>query len=225
MILAQPIERKARPQRLAMLHPDTADLQEPCHLIGGEIAGRLVAGDAVFVQAARLGTRIEDHHLMPLHRQTMRGRKARRPRAHDRHALARRLGAGEGMHTRRHQAVGGETLQAADLDRLALGHLTHADLLTKLLGRADAGAHAAKDVLRKDRLRRRLGRAGGDLADEQGNVDRRRTGRHAGRVMAEITAIRRHARLMRVKPWRDVGEISRQRLGAQTARHDSRRQG
>jgi hypothetical protein len=55
------------------------------------------------------------------------------------------------MHARRHQRVGGVALQPPDLDRLALGDLAHAGLLAERLGRADAGAHAAEDVLGEDR--------------------------------------------------------------------------
>jgi hypothetical protein len=93
------------------------------------------------------------------------------------------------MHALRHQRVGGVALQPADLDRLALGRLAHAGLLAQRLGRADAGAHAAEDVLVEDRLGRRLGRAGRDLADEERDVDRGRAGGDAGRIVAEIAAV------------------------------------
>ena len=58
--------------------------------------------------------------------------------------LPGRRRAGERMPAPRHQRVGGEALQPADLHRLALGRLAHAGLLAQRLGRADPRAHAAR---------------------------------------------------------------------------------
>ena len=197
-------------QSLAGFNADAADLQKPIHLTRGKVIGRFVARDPVFVQATRLRTGVINHHIMALHRQTVCTGQTRRPCPHHGHGFARRLGALEGMHTLGHHRVGGKALQAADFHRLALGCLTHAGLFAQLFCRANAGAHAAQNVLIKDRLGRRLGRAGGDLADEQGNVDGRRAGRHAGRIVAEIAAICRHPGLVPVKRGfviREVGLI------------------
>ena len=76
------------------------------------------------------------------------------------------------VQTLRHRHVGGKALQAADLDRLALGGLAHAGLFAQGFGGADAGADAAKDILAPDRLCGGFGRAGPDLADEKRDVDR-----------------------------------------------------
>jgi hypothetical protein len=98
-------------------------------------------------------------------------------------------GADVGLLAGGHLGVGGEALQAADLDRLAFGRFAHAGFLAQRLGRADPGAHAAEDVLVEDRPGGGQCRAGGDLADELGDVDGRRAGDGAGRVMAEIAAV------------------------------------
>ncbi|OIQ75317.1 hypothetical protein GALL_430180 [mine drainage metagenome] len=107
----------------------------------------------------------------------------------------------------RHHCIGGKALQPPDLHRLALCRLAHTDLFAQRLGWADPRAHAAQNVLPQNRARRRLWRAGRDLADEQGDVDRGGAGRHTGRIKAEIAAIRRHPRLVRVQGRRHVRKI------------------
>ena len=56
-------------------------------------------------------------------------------------------------------------------------------------------------------VRRALGMAGLDLPDEQRNVDAGRTGRHTGRVIAEITAIRRHDRFVTGQGWMQIVKV------------------
>jgi hypothetical protein len=60
------------------------------------------------------------------------------------------------MHTRRHQAVGCETLKSPYLNRLSFGGFSDACLFAKRLGWTNPGAHAAQNVLFKDRLRRAI---------------------------------------------------------------------
>ena len=103
--------------------------------------------------------------------------------------------------------VGGVALQLADPDRLALGDLAHADLLAQRLGRADAGAHAAEDVLRENRARGTGGIVGEDLANEERDVDAGGTGGDAGRVVAEIAAVGLDERLMTLERRMQVAEI------------------
>ena len=120
-------------------------------------------------------------------------------------ALAVELAAGG------EQRIGGVALQAADLDRLALGDLADADLLAQGLGRADPGAHAAHDVGIEDGLGGAERVAGGDLADEQRDVDRGRAGLDAGRVVAEQAALGGDARLARAQARVEVGEVALRR--------------
>src|SRR5690606_34173718 len=101
----------------------------------------------------------------------------------------------------------GVALQPADLHRLAFRRLAHASLLAQRLGRADAGAHAAEDVLVEDGARRAERIAGRDLADEQRDVDRGRARLHARRVVAEIAAVGLHRRLMPVERRVQVGKV------------------
>ena len=103
--------------------------------------------------------------------------------------------------------VGRVALQKPDADGLALGGLAHAGLLAQGLGRADARAHAAHDVGVENRLRRAVAVAGGDLPDEQRNVDRRRAGLLAGGVEAEIAALQLDPGLVRGQRRMEIGEI------------------
>ena len=89
----------------------------------------------------------------------------------------------------RHKLVGRVALKAADLDRLPLGDFAHAGLLAERLRRANARAHATENVLIEDRFRGALRLAGGDLPNKERYVDRRRTSRHAGGVVAKVATI------------------------------------
>lgn len=71
-----------------------------------------------------------------------------------------------------------------------------------------------------DRFCRCFRGSGGNLASKKRNIERGRTGRHAGRILAEIAAIGGQTRLMRVKGRRDVVEIRRDLIGGQTPRND-----
>ena len=157
---------------------------------------------------------------MAAHGQPMRAGQPRRPGTDHGHAPAR------GRRPRKwlrglHRHIGRMALQPADLDRLALSRFAHAGAFAKCLGRADTGAHAAKDIRAQDRFSRRLGRAGGDLADEQRDVDAGWTGLHTGGVMAEIAAIRGHGGLVRVERRGVIGKSRRDRLGRQSGGGES----
>ena len=220
IIGAKPVKRQIAPKRTARMQRDAADLHQPIKLRPGKAIRRLIGRDAIFIQAAPLGSRIEQIDLMALHCQAMRASQTRRASAHDGHALACLGRAAKGMHTRRHHPVGGVALQSPDLDRFALGRLAHTGLFAKRFGRADARAHAAQNILVEDRLGRRLRGARGDLADEQRDVDGRGACRDAGRVMAEITPISGHQRLMGIE-WRmQIGEVFLQDPPIEPRRHD-----
>ncbi len=223
MAVAEAVEGEVAAKGLARLDGDAADSEEPIDLGLREAARRLVGGDSVFVEAAGFGAGVKDCHIMAVHRQTVRAGEACGAGADDRDTLAGPGRAGEGV-ALRHRGIGGKALQAADLDRLALGRLAHAGLFAQGFGRADAGAHAAEDVLLPDRLRGSLCRAGGDLADEEGDVDGGRAGRHAGRVIAEIAAVGGHPRLVPVERGLVVGEVRLIGGGGQTPRHNAGRQ-
>ena len=122
-----------------------------------------------------------------------------------------------------HGMVGGIALQTADFDRLALGRLAHAGLFAQRLCRADAGTHAAENVLRQDRLRRSIRRTRRNLPDEQRNIDRGGASRHARRIMAEIAAISRNARLVHVKGRLVIGKVVCIGGGGQTRWHNAGR--
>ena len=195
----QPGKGQITPQCLACVDRDPADFQQPVHLGLRKIIRRLVGRQPIFIQPPGLGARVINHHVMPQHRQPVGRRQARRPRPHDRHLFPRDCRPRERMHAFCQQGIRRKALQTANLHRFSFGSLAHASLFAQGFGRADPRAHAAQDVLRKDRLCRRIGCACRDLADEQRNVDGCRAGRHAGRVKAEITTVGGHLRLMPVK--------------------------
>src|SRR6218665_999417 len=58
VIAEQVVERHVAPQLLAGAHLDAADRQQPGHLLLREIAGGLVAGQAIFIEAAQFRTRL-----------------------------------------------------------------------------------------------------------------------------------------------------------------------
>src|SRR5690606_38641067 len=75
-----------------------------------------------------------------------------------------------------------------DLDGLVM--LTHhAGALAEFLHRADTGAGGAEQVGFQDRDSGAGGVVGGDLADEQGNVDVRGTGLYAGGIETVEAAV------------------------------------
>ena len=194
-------------ERLAVLDRDAADRRDVVDLGLREIVGALVGGDAVFVEAAGFRPRLEDRHVMAVARQPVRGSKPGRAGADHGDLPAGRRGALVELLALAHRDVGGVALQPADLHRLALGDLAHAGFLAQRLGRADAGAHAAQNVLVEDGLGRAERIAGRDLADEQRDVDRGRAGLHAGRVVAEIAAVGFDQRLVMIERRMQVGEI------------------
>ena len=106
------------------------------------------------------------------------------------------------------------------LTGLHLGRLAHARLLAQGLGRTDARADAAHDVGVENGHRRPGAVAGGDLADEQGNVDRGRAGPLAGRVEAEIAALGLDLRFVEGQRRMQVGEIGLESRAIQAAGAD-----
>ncbi len=109
-----------------------------------------------------------------------------RAAAHHRHAPRRARRAAEGLDAALEQEVRRVALQEADRDRLVLGDVAHAGALAQDLGRADARAGPAEDVLLQDGGRRALEIAGLDLADEVRDVDARRAGLDAARAGAAV---------------------------------------
>ncbi len=100
-------------------------------------------------------------------------------------------------------------LQQADLHGLSFGDLADADFLAQRLGGANPSAHAAEDVLVENGLGGRRRMPCLDLPDEHRDIDRGRARLHAGRVVAEIAAVRLDQRLVIVERRMDVGEIRR----------------
>ena len=222
MLAHETVQRQVAAQPPPQLHRDAADAEQPLDLPLREAVDGLVAGDAVLVEAPRLGARVEEDNVVPFHGQPMGAGQPRGPGPHDGDALAGGGGALVGMPVARHPGVGGEALQAADRPRLALGRLPHARLLAQRLGGTGPRAHPAQDVAVEDGLRRRPRRSRRDLAHEEGDVDAGRTGRHAGRVVAEVATVRGHGRLVGGVRRPQVGEVLPVGPGRQTAGRDAR---
>ncbi len=196
--------------------------QNVIHLALGEIIDRLIGGDAIFIEPARLLARFEDRHLMAKRCKLVCAGKSRRSSADHRHPPARartlceNLLAGIEHHVRR------MALQPSDLHGLAFRDFANAHLLAQGLRRAHPPAHAAHDVGGENGLGRADRIPGGDLPDEQGNVDCRGTSLDTGRVIAEQAAFRRHPRVILVEPRLDIREISVIRLRLEPARGNVR---
>src|SRR3546814_16142670 len=80
------------------------------------------------------------------------------------------------MRIDRRAMIGRVSLQKSDRDRLAVLGVAHAGALAEDFGRADPRAGAAENILFVDAQGRAGGIAGGDLADEAGDVDAGRAG-------------------------------------------------
>ena len=136
---------------------------------------------------------------MALHRQTVRTGKAGRPGPDYRNTLACVGSALEKLGVVLHGMIRRMALQQADLHWLAFRRLPDAGLLAQGFRRTDPCAHSAKNILVEDGAGRAIKIAGRDLPDEFRNIDRGRTGCHAGRVIAEIASVGRDHCLMLIK--------------------------
>ena len=150
----------------------------------------------------------------------MRASQARRASADDRDPLAGRRPARIGRFAGRDHGIDRVALQLADADRLHLGGLAHARLLAQSLGWTDARAGPAHDVGVENGHRRPGAIAGGDLADEQRNVDRGRAGPLAGRVEAEIATLGFDLRFVEGQRGMEIGEIGLESRAIQAAGAD-----
>ena len=157
---------------------------------------------------------------MTQHRQPVCRREPGRARANDRHGFPRACCAGERMPAFGHQHISRIALQPANFDRFALGGFADTGLFAQGFGRADPGAHAPQNVLAQDGSGGRFGRTGGDLANEQWNVDGRGAGRDARGVVAEITAVGGHRSLVGIQRRVQIGEVGGNLIGRQSTRYN-----
>ena len=143
---------------------------------------------------------------------------------HHGYLFARACGTGKQRRTGLLQvAVGGKTLQRADLYGLVLGGVAHTGLLAQNLGRANPRAHAAQGVGFEDGVRCAAHIAVGDTLDEAGYVDGRGAGSLAGGVETEVAAVGLVFGLKH-REWRvRVAKIALVLRGRQAARLDTRR--
>ena len=196
IFVSQPVQRHTLPHSNLVLKRDAANLHQPIHLTLSELIWGFVRCNAVFIQAARFGSRIIDHNVMPQHRQPVRTSQPRRTGPQYGHCFASDRSPGERMNPFALQCVCCVALQLPDQHWFAFGQFAHACLFAQCLCGADTRAHAAQDVLTQDCFSRRIGRACGDLANEKGNVDICGTGCDTRRIMAKIAPVRRHQRLV-----------------------------
>ncbi len=222
VIALQALQIDVAAERHAVLHRNAADREDEGGLSLGEIARRLVGGDAVFVEPGRLFPRFENRHVMAALGQRMGAGEPGGPGPDDRDALSGRRGAPVGIFARRHHCVGGVALQKADLHRLAFRRLAHASFLAQRFGRADARAHSAHDVGVENGLGGPERIIRGDLANEQGNVDSGRAGLLTRRVIAEIAAIGLDMGLVRAQGRVEIGEVGGEDVRRQQSGRDAR---
>ena len=134
---------------------------------------------------------------------------AGRPRADHRDLAARVRRTREAHRAGLHRPIGCMPLQRADRDGLRILVVAHACAFAQDLGRTHAGTHPAERIRRQDVGRGALQVAVADLADEARDVDLRRAGLHARRVVAVVAAAGGGRRGSRIEQRRDVGEFAR----------------
>ena len=201
MVVEQPVDRQIVAQAAVIDDADPANGSYIIHLMLGKLIDRFVRCDAIFIQTARLRVRIMDDNLVTMHRQAMRTGKPGRTSTDDGNGLAGICRRFVELQVILHRMIGGVALQQTDLYRLAFCRFPNAGLFAQRFCGTDTRAHAAQNILVKDRAGGPFDIARGNLPDEFRNIDGRRTGRHAGRVIAEIAPVCRHQRFMRVQ-WR-----------------------
>ena len=219
MLAAQGGERQVGAEGLTAADLDAAEGQQPVDLALGE-ARHLVRGDAVFVEAARLVARLVDRHAVPGARQGVGAGQSCRPRPDHGHVAT---ALGRALEQRRvglEHPVGGMALQRADGHRLGGILVPHAGAFTEDFRGAHARAHPAQGIGIEDLVRRAAQVVRGDGADEARDVDAGGAGLDAGRVVAEVAALRGEQGRLAVQRRRDVLEVPRQRVRAQAAGGD-----
>ncbi|MNK97757.1 hypothetical protein D3C87_1181040 [compost metagenome] len=207
-LLMQFAEGQVLPELLPVADFDAANFQEELKLFLRVVIHQFVFGDPVFVEAASLLPRLEDHHVMPVHGAAVGAGQTCRTGTHHGDAFA---GGGSTLEGVRAEVgvVHGVALQQADHDRCTfVSVVAHAGLLAKNFRRAHPGATAAEDVGREDFLRGALHVVLRNVADERRNVDLARTGIHAGRVVAIQAARGFQVRLALVERRRQIGEVA-----------------
>ncbi len=141
------------------------------------------------------------------------------PPPRQRHALAGVGPRGEEAGVLAQRRVGRVALQLADGDGLATQLVHHALADAQHLHRADARAAHPEDVGLEDGAGRPGDVAGGDLADELGDVDVRGAGLHARRVAAEEASVGLRHGLRFGQRGLVVGEDRLGPVGRQVLRH------
>ncbi len=181
-----------------------------------DLLGQAVHRDRLAKESAGLGRRLDDLHPVALAGELPSGGQPRRPRAHDRHALAvgrRRLDAGPVV--RGVVALGDEALEPPDRQR-ALEVIPRA---LRFAGRV-AGSPEGADERRRvqHELERLLVLAAADERDVAVGLDPRRAGARAGRrALAGDDRLLRHGLRKR-----DVGRSARDEVGVELVGHGHR---
>ena len=154
----QAFNREIAAERLAEFHLDAADIQNVGDLLLRDVVIGLVGGDAILVEAAALGARLEHRHLMAGARQSVSAGKPCRSGAHHGDTPAARGRRAIELASARECGVGRIALQPSNLHGARFRSLPDTGSLAEVFGRADARAHGAHDVGVEDGL------GGGDRA-------------------------------------------------------------
>jgi hypothetical protein len=113
-----------------------------------------------------------------------------------------------------HHMVGGVALQAANRDRFVV-RTQNAGPLAEFFDRADPSAGASQKVALEDHAGRTPGVFAGDFFDEAWNVNVRRAGVRAWRVVAEQTTVRFDHGLAVGEGWQVLAEVLLELRGGQ----------
>jgi hypothetical protein len=105
-----------------------------------------------------------------------------------------------------HDVIGGVALQASNRDRFVV-RAEHTSALAEFFDRANSSAGASQKVAFEDHAGASSGVFAGDLFDEAWNVDVRRAGVRAWRVVAEQAAVRLNHRFTVAEGWQVFAEV------------------
>ena len=190
VLLAQRMDLGVGLQLPVVADFDAANIQQPRQFALGEVVGRLVRGQTVFVQATGFGLCVKHHDIVAQARQRVGACQTRRACANDRHFFPRGRGAGKelGLVTFHHR-VHRVALQPPDGDRSVLLRVAYTHGFAQILGRANPGAHAAQRVAIQNGARCTTQVPVANALDERGHVDAGGTGGGAGCVKAIQAAL------------------------------------
>ena len=207
MFIKQSVNRQIVTKMAVIDDTDAANRSHIVNLVLGKLINRFVGCYAIFIQTARLRVCIMDDDLVALHCKAMCTSKSGGAGTDDSNGLSGIFRSIIELQIVLHRMIGSVALQQADLYWLSFCSFANTGLFAQGFCGAYTSTHPAKNILVKDRPGRTLKIAGRNLPDKFGDVDCRRTGRHAWRIIAEIAPVSSDQSLMWVQRWVRIRKI------------------